>query len=268
MSTLQPAIPTPKRQTRVTLTALPGIPLVQPGDNVAQFILEGLAKVEIELADGDILVVAHKVISKAEGQLVSLSDVEVSERAKELAELTGKDARFIQVVLNEAVSVERARVGVIVTEQRGGWVVANSAIDQSNVESMSGEQYVLLLPKNPDASARRLRTQLRDATGATVAVIINDTHGRPFRMGAIGVAIGVAGIVPLVDLRGTRDLFGYTMRTTEVATADEIASAASMLQGQTSQGTPIVHIRGLSFHSSETHTARDLQRPKQMDMFR
>lgn len=258
----------PNIQTQVTLTALPGIPMVQPGDDVARLILSGLARVGIELADSDILVIAHKIISKAEGQLVRVSDVEPSQRAKKLAELTGKEARFIQVVLNEAVRVERARVGVIVTEHRAGWVVANSAIDQSNVQSIDGEQYALLLPQDPDASARRLRTQLQTATGATVAVIINDTHGRPFRMGAIGVAIGVAGIVPLMDLRGTEDLFGYTMRSTEVATADEIASAASMLQGQTAQGTPIVHIRGLSFQPSETETARDLQRPKQMDMFR
>ena len=268
MFALEPTIPTPKRQQQVTLTAVPHIPLVQPGDDVAQFIVEGLRSVEIQLADDDILVVAHKIISKAEGQLIRLDEIVSSQRAEELAELTGKDARFIQVVLNEAVSVERARVGVIVTEQRGGWVVANSAIDQSNVESSDGEQYVLLLPEDPDASARRLREQLHAKTGANVAVIINDTHGRPFRMGAIGVAIGVAGIVPLVDLRGVEDLFGYTMRTTEVATADEIASAASMLQGQTAQGTPVVHIRGLSFLASETHPARDLQRPKQMDMFR
>jgi len=268
MFALRPTIPAPKPQQQVTLTAVPHIPLVQPGDDVAQFIIEGLARANIRLADHDILVIAHKIISKAEGQLIRLNDIVPSQRAEELAELSGKDARFIQVVLNEAVSVERVRVGVIVTEQRGGWLVANSAIDQSNVESHDGEQYVLLLPENPDASACHLREQLYAKTGAKVAVIINDTHGRPFRMGAVGVAIGVAGIVPLVDLRGVEDLFGYTMRTTEVATADEIAGAASMLQGQTAQGTPVVHIRGLSFLASETHTARDLQRPKQMDMFR
>lgn len=268
MSNSQSTIPAPEPIQCVNLTALPNIPLVQPGDNVAQFIVESLRMADIQLADNDILVIAHKIISKAEGQLLNLSDITPSQRAKELAELTGKDAQLIQVILDESVSVERARVGVIVTEQRGGWVVANSAVDQSNVESCNGQQSVLLLPEDPDASARNLRKQLHDKTGAKVAIIINDTHGRPFRMGAIGVAIGVAGIVPLVDLRGAEDLFGYTMRTTEVATADEIASAASMLQGQTAQGTPVVHIRGLSFLASETHTARGLQRPKQMDMFR
>lgn len=265
---LQSTSPTLTPSQPVTLTALPQIPLVELGDDVAQFIVDGLVRADIELADNDILVIAHKIISKAEGQLIRLNDIVPSQRANELAELTGKDARLIQVILNESVSVERVRVGVIVTEQRGGWVVANSAVDQSNVASCDGEQCVLLLPEDPDASARRLRKQLYAKTGANIAIIINDTHGRPFRMGAVGVAIGVAGIVPLVDLRGTEDLFGYTMRTTEVATADEIAGAASMLQGQTAQGTPIVHIRGLSFLPSETHTARDLQRPKHMDMFR
>jgi coenzyme F420-0:L-glutamate ligase/coenzyme F420-1:gamma-L-glutamate ligase len=258
----------PSSALSVSLTALPGIPLVQPGDDVARLVLEGLARAGIGLADGDILVVAHKIISKAEGRLVRLNEVEPSERARELADLTGKDARYIQVVLDEAVSVERARRGIVVTEQRGGWVVANSAIDHSNVEPTGGEDYLVLLPVNPDGSARALRESLREATGATVAVIVNDTHGRPFRIGAIGVAIGVAGIAPLADLRGTHDLFGYMLQTTEIATADEIASAASMLQGQTAQGTPVVHIRGLPYTPAEEVTARSLQRPKQFDMFR
>lgn len=253
---------------RVSLTALPGIPLVQPGDDVAQLVLDALAHAAIVLADGDILVVAHKIVSKAEGRLVRLRDVEPSDHAHELADLTGKEPRYIQVVLDESVSVERARRGVIVTEQRGGWVVANSAIDHSNVEPTGGEEHLVLLPLDPDGSARALRERLRAATGATVAVILNDTHGRPFRMGAIGVAIGVAGIAPLADLRGAEDLFGYAMQATEIATADEIASAASMLQGQTAQGTPVVHLRGLPFTATEDATARTLQRPKHLDMFR
>ncbi len=268
MSNSQSTISVPEPIQRVNLTALPNIPLVQPGDDIGRIIIEGLSHADIQLADNDILVIAHKIISKAEGQLISLNDITPSQHANELAQLTGKDAQLIQVILDESVSVERVRKGVIVTEQRGGWVVANSAVDQSNVESGEGEQSVLLLPEDPDASACDLRKQLYDKTGAKVAIIINDTHGRPFRMGAVGVAIGVAGIMPLVDLRGAEDLFGYTMRTTEVATADEIASAASMLQGQTAQGTPVIHIRGLSFLAADAHTARDLQRPKQMDMFR
>ncbi|MGH2542903.1 MAG: coenzyme F420-0:L-glutamate ligase [Ardenticatenaceae bacterium] len=252
----------------VTLTALPGIPLVEPGADLGQIVLGALEQGGIQLADGDILLVAHKIISKAEGRLVCLSDVEAGERARELAELTGKDARYLQVVLDEAVSVERVRHGLIVTEQRGGWVVANSAVDHSNVEPEEGEERLVLLPLDPDASARALRARLREATGATVAIIINDTHGRPFRIGAVGVAIGVAGILPVADLRGTQDLFGYTLQTTEIATADEIASAASMLQGQRAEGTPVVHIRGLPFVESKDATARALQRPRELDMFR
>ncbi len=252
---------------QVVLTPLLGLPLVEPWDDLAQLVLEGLERTGIALADGDILVVAHKIVSKAEGRLVRLDDVEPMVEAQELAKVTGKDARYLQVVLDEAVSVERVRHGLVVTEQRSGWVVANSAVDQSNVPQGGAEQ-VLLLPEDPDASARGLRERLHEATGATIAVIINDTHGRPFRIGAVGVAIGVAGIEPVADLRGTEDLFGYTMQTTEIATADEIASAASMIQGQRAEGTPVIHIRGLSFTRDEAATVRTLQRPKHLDMFR
>ncbi len=253
---------------QVVMTALPGIPLVQPGDELADLLLAALRRAAIALQDGDILVLAHKIVSKAEGRLRRLSEVEPGPQARELADTTGKDARFLQVVLDEATRVERVRRGLIVTEQRGGWVVANSAVDHSNVEPLTGDEQLLLLPLDPDASARRLRDQLRDATGASVAVLINDTHGRPFRIGAVGVAIGVAGIAPVADLRGTEDLFGYTLQTTEIATADEIASAASLLQGQRAEGTPVVHLRGLPFAPADEVSARALQRPREMDMFR
>jgi coenzyme F420-0:L-glutamate ligase/coenzyme F420-1:gamma-L-glutamate ligase len=164
--------------------------------------------------------------------------------------------------------VERVRKGVIITEQRGGWIVANSAIDQSNVPKVGEEAQLLLLPADPDASARQIRQSLKARTGATVAVIINDTHGRPFRLGAVGVAIGVAGMQPLADLRGEQDLFGYTLQSTEIATADEIAAAASLLQGQTAQGTPVVHLRGLRLTAYEEGSARQLQRPRALDLFR
>jgi coenzyme F420-0:L-glutamate ligase/coenzyme F420-1:gamma-L-glutamate ligase len=253
---------------QLTLTPLPGIPLIQPNDDIAQLVIEALNRSEITLQDHDILVIAHKIISKSEGRLVRLSDVVPTEAAHDLAAVTGKDPRFIQVVLDDAVGVERSRRGVIITEQRGGWIVANSAIDQSNVPKDGEEQQLLLLPLDPDASARRLRDTLKERTGATVAVIINDTHGRPFRMGAVGVAIGVAGMQPLADLRGEHDLFGYTLQSTEIATADEIAAAASILQGQTAQGTPVVHLRGLRLSVYEEGSARQLQRPRTLDLFR
>lgn len=250
----------------LTLTALPGLPLVQPGDDVAQFILAALERAGIVLADGDILVVAHKIISKAEGQLVSLAAVEPGAQAHELAARTGKEPEFLQVVLDEARGVERVRQGLIVTEHREGWVVANSAVDRSNVAQ--DPPRVLLLPQDADASARQLRARLHAATGAAVAVLINDTHGRPFRVGAVGVAIGVAGLAPLSDLRGTQDLFGYTMQSTTIATADELASAASLLQGQRDEGTPVVHVRGLALAVDDHASAKQLQRPRELDMFR
>lgn len=252
----------------LTLTPLPAIPLVQPDDDIAQFILDALTRAEITLQAQDILVVAHKIVSKSEGRLVRLSDVVPTQVAHDLAEITGKEPRFIQVVLDEAVGVERSRKGVIITEQRGGWIVANSAVDQSNVPKAGEEAQILLLPIDPDDSARRLRHTIQERTGVSVAVIINDTHGRPFRMGAVGVAIGVAGIQPLADLRGEEDLFGYTLQSTEIATADEIAAAASILQGQTAQGTPVVHLRGLQLPVYEEGSAKQLQRPRAFDLFR
>ena len=252
---------------RLTLTALPGIPLVEPGDDLATLIAGALARAGLVLQPGDVLVVAQKIVSKAEGRFVWLRDVVPTERAHALSAITGKDPHYLQVVLDEAVRVERARRGVIVTETTGGWVVANSAIDRSNVSQGEGER-VLLLPADPDASARALRESLQRLTGHAVGIVISDSHGRPFRMGAVGVAIGVAGLQPLADLRGDHDLFGYELQTTLVATADEIASAASLLQGQRGEGTPVVHLRGLHVAPSDTATARLLQRPREQDMFR
>ncbi|HYN86937.1 MAG TPA: coenzyme F420-0:L-glutamate ligase [Ardenticatenaceae bacterium] len=250
------------------LTALPDFPLVKPGDDIAALILERLAATSIALQDDDILVIAHKIISKAEGRLIELADVTPSAEAERLAAVVGKDPRFLELVLRESVEVLRTRPGLIVTEQRLGWVVANAAIDRSNIFSGEDQEQVALLPLDPDASAARLRARLLEVTGARVAVIVNDTHGRPFRVGVIGVAIGVAGIAPVSDLRGEPDLFGYVMQTTESAAADEIASAASMLQGQTGQGRPVVHIRGVPFRRDEHATSRALVRPKELDMFR
>lgn len=251
-----------------TATALADFPIVQVGDDVDAIILERLQANGITLEDGDVLVVAHKVISKAEGRLVNLSTVVPSDEAKRLAEITGKDPAYLEVVLQDSNEVLRTRRGVIVTEQIQGWVAANAAIDRSNVPMSDGDEWLALLPEDADASARRLRAYLDEETGADVAVIINDTHGRPFRLGAIGVAIGVAGLMPLQDLRGAHDLFGYEMQTTEIATADEIASAASLLQGQTDQGRPVVHMRGVPFVRNSDATATALIRPRDIDMFR
>lgn len=251
-----------------TATALDDFPIIEPGDDVNAIILGQLQANGLTLEDGDVLVIAHKIISKAEGRLVNLSTVEPSDEAYRLAEITGKAPRYLEVVLQDSNEVLRTRRGVIVTEHKQGWIAANAAIDRSNVPVVDGDEWLALLPEDADASARRLHAYLHEHTGADVAVIINDTHGRPFRLGAIGVAIGVAGLLPLQDLRGEHDLFGYEMQTTEIATADEIASAASLLQGQTDQGRPVVHMRGVPFVRDSDATARELIRPREIDMFR
>jgi len=220
----------------ITITALDGFPLVQPGDDLPALILNALATNNITLRDGDVLVVAHKVVSKAEGRLVRLADVLPSPAAQDLARQTGKEPRFLELVLRESREIVRTRPGLVIAEHRHGWICANAAIDRSNVQQDDEDETVLLLPHDPDASARAIRERVQAATGTTIAVIINDTHGRPFRIGALGVAIGVAGLKPVSSLRGEQDLFGYTMQTTEIATADELAAAASLLQGQTAQG--------------------------------
>ncbi len=254
---------------RVVLTALEPFPLVQPGDDLPGLIVAALRESAISPADGDVLVVAHKVISKAEGRLVRLDAVTPSPEAERLAAETGKDPRFVELVLRESRTIVRARPGLIIAEHRLGWICANAAIDRSNAPpGDGGAEQVILLPHDPDASARAIREAVGAAFGADVAVIVNDTHGRPFRLGAVGVAIGVAGMAPLTDLRGQRDLFGYTMQTTEIATADELAAAASLLQGQTDEGTPVVHIRGARFARDGAATARQLIRPKELDLFR
>jgi coenzyme F420-0:L-glutamate ligase/coenzyme F420-1:gamma-L-glutamate ligase len=248
------------------LTALPGIGLIQPGDDLTAIILEGLARVDLTLQDRDVLVIAQKIVSKAEGRLVHWRDITPSSQARELAALTGKHPGHVQAILDESLSIVRAAHGVLITEQRAGWICANAGVDHSNVDPTS-DDCLALLPEDADRSAQRLRHQLKEATGAEIAVIINDTHGRAWRMGAVGVAIGVAGLRPITDLRGQVDLFGMTLRSSEVGTADEIASAASLLMGQSNEGRPIVHLRGVPFLAGEGR-ATEIVRPAQLDLFR
>ncbi len=261
--------------SQITLTAVPDMPLIRPGDDLAAILLERLSRAGLTLQDGDVLVLCQKVVSKAEGRAVRLDTVTPSEEARALAAETGKDPRLVELILREARAVLRARFHLIVVEHRLGWICANAGIDRSNVAQpeddgsarLTGAGVVLLLPADPDRSAREIRARLVAASGADVAIIINDTHGRPFREGAVGVAIGVAGVSPLSDLRGRSDLFGYTLQTTVLATADEIASAASLLMGQADEGRPAILVRGAPVVSGEG-AARDLQRPAEKDLFR
>jgi len=255
----------------LTLTALPGIPLVQPGDDLGALILAGLKAAEIALVPGDVIAIAQKIVSKAEGRLVKLSDVTPSARAHELAAITQKDPRFVEVVLSETKEVLRAAYNTLIVQHRLGFVCANAGVDRSNVGPLPGgeghEGYLLCLPRDPDGTCQRLRERFRAVTDADVAVIINDSHGRAWRTGTVGVAIGAAGFPALLDLRGHRDLFDYTLQVTQIGLADELAAAASLLMGQADEGRPVIHIRGVPYPFREGD-AQELIRPKEMDLFR
>ena len=253
--------------TRMTLAALQGIPQVQPGDDLTSIVIAALEASQEVLADGDILVVAQKIISKAEGRIVALEDVVASERAVVLAAEVGKDPRQVELVLRESREIVKHRPGVLIVEQNLGLVMANAGIDHSNIESPEGREQLLLLPLDPDASCQRLRDGLSQRLGVTVGVIVNDSIGRAWRVGTVGQAIGVAGLPAVIDLRGETDLFGRELLVSEQAVADELAAAASLLQGQGAEGLPVVLIRGF-VSDAPVQGADALVRPREMDMFR
>ena len=257
------------RPESITLTALPGIPLIRAGDDLASLILSSLSSAGVALQDQDVIVLGQKIISKAEGRLRNLAEVTPGEAARRLAAETEKDPRLVELVLAESRRVLRTRPGLIIVEHRLGFVCANAGIDHSNVagEDEGGEAWVLLLPEDPDASARRLRARLTEATGAQVAVLIIDSHGRAWRIGTVGMCIGLSGLPAVVDERGWQDLFGYTLRITIVGVADELAAAASLVMGQAAEGTPAVHVRGFPYPLGEG-SLRELLRPKEQDLFR
>ncbi len=252
---------------RLILTALPGIPLIRPGDDLAAIVLRALRAAGIELADGDVLALTSKIVSKAEGRLVRLDEVAPSAEAQEVAERCQKDPRLVQVILDESQEVSRVRPGLLIVRHRHGFTCANAGVDRSNVESEDEEQVVLLLPAEPDDSAARLHHQIGEATGVRVAVVIVDSHGRPHRMGTVGVAVGAAGLPALEDWRGRPDLFGRPLQHTQVGLADMIASAASLLFGQAAEGTPVVLLRGVPF-SPRQGRASELVRPQELDLYR
>lgn len=250
---------------QMTFIAVPNIPFVQPGDDLAALILQAMAQAHLTFADGDVLVVAQKVVSKAEGRCMRLADVQPTAEALRLAEQVKRDPRHIQVVLDESKEIIRLRPGLIISEQWQGFICANAGVDHSNVAP--GNEWVLLLPKDPDGSARALRERVRQETGHDVAVLIVDSHGRPWRNGVVGVTIGVAGMQPVEDWRGKSDLFGRTLEVTTIAVADMVASAASLLMGQADEGRPVVIARGVPrLPGDGTHW--DLLRPREMDLFR
>ena len=252
---------------RLQLIALPGIPLVEPGDDLADLIAGGLAAAGEALESGDVVVVAQKIVSKAEGRYVELGTVEPSERAVALAEETDKDPRLVELILGEASEVLRYRPGVLVVVHRLGYVMANAGIDSSNVGPGDDGERVLLLPTDPDGTSRELRAELSRRFGVDVAVVISDSVGRAWRNGTVGTALGAAGLPALLDLRGRHDLYDRALTATEVGVADEIAAAASLLQGQADEGTPVVLLRGLEVAGPGAEAAA-LLRPQAQDMFR
>jgi len=252
---------------RVEIIGLPGVPMVQPGDDLAALAVSALVDAAIAPEAGDVLVVAQKVLSKAENRFVDVSTVEASDAAKKLAEETKKDARFCEVVLSESKRIVRHRENLIIAEHRLGWVMANAGIDHSNVAPGDGHERVLLLPVDPDASARALREELVASYRVPIAVIISDSFGRPFRRGTVGIALGTAGLPSVIDWRGHPDLFGRALEVTETGFADEIAAAASLVMGQANEAMPMVLVRGLTWTAPEADGAA-LVRPPEHDLFR
>jgi coenzyme F420-0:L-glutamate ligase/coenzyme F420-1:gamma-L-glutamate ligase len=254
---------------QLVLTALPGIPLIEPGDDLAARIGEALERAGLKLMDGDVLAVTSKIVAKAEGRRVDLNHVTPSPEALRLAAETHKDPREMEVILGESRKVLRTRPGLIIVEHRLGFVCANAGVDHSNLaaDGSARADRVLMLPEDPDASAHALREHFTRRSGAQLGVLILDSHGRAWREGTVGVAVGVAGFPALVDLRGKPDLFGETLQVTQVGLADEIAGAASVLMGQADEGHPVVHVRGLPYPLRNGSLA-ELLRPEEKDLFR
>lgn len=252
----------------LTLTRLQSIPLVDQGDDLVDYIFQGLRNTGVELQDNDIIAVTQKVVSKSEGCAVSLSTVVPSAMAETTAVQAAKDSRLVELILREAAEVLRVGHRSVIVRHRLGMVCPNAGIDQSNVsaENVDGNSIALLLPLDPDASARRIQRELISRGGHFVGVIIVDSHGRPFRRGSVGVCLGVAGIPALADLRGRHDLFGRVRRGSVVGVADELASAASLLMGQADEGYPFVHIRGFPYPLKDD-AANALYRPVEVDLF-
>lgn len=249
------------------LIPLQGFPLVEPGDDLAALLIASLQKNSLTLQQDDVLILAQKIVSKAEGRYVYLADVQVSDQAATLARDADKDPRQVELILRESAEVLRVRPGVIIVEHRNGYVHANAGIDKSNIESSPDNPRVLLLPENPDASARGLQAALSKHYGIAAQIIINDSMGRAWRNGTVGLAIGTAGLAPLNNQIGERDMFDNVLEVTEPAVADELAAAASLVMGQAAEGCPAVLARGFSIAPSDTGSAA-LLRDRDLDMFR
>jgi coenzyme F420-0:L-glutamate ligase/coenzyme F420-1:gamma-L-glutamate ligase len=251
----------------LTLRALGDVPFIQKGDDLTEVILTAVAANRLALQSGDVVLLAQKIVSKAEGRAIELRTITASAEAVEIASRSDKDPRVVELILQESTEVLRVRPGAVIVAHRLGFVAANAGIDQSNIGNTDDDDKVLLLPVDPDGTCRAIREALKNRTGLDVAVVIIDSIGRAWRNGTVGTAIGVAGMAGLLDLRTRPDLYGRPLKTSELGLADELASAASLIMGQANEGRPIVLARGLTDGRREGN-ARELIRPKEMDLFR
>jgi coenzyme F420-0:L-glutamate ligase / coenzyme F420-1:gamma-L-glutamate ligase len=248
----------------ITVTPVVGLPIIKEGDDLAYLVLDTSKRQGTPVEEGDVLVMCHVIVSRAEGRVIDLKTVEPSVTAQNFAAYTGKEARLVEVVLREARAVRRMGPGVLVTETRQGFVCANSGVDKSNVP---GEDIVAPLPLDPDASAKRIRERVKELAGIDVAVIVCDTHGRAHRDGEVNVAVGSSGLNVIRDRRGEKDLFGYELHIKRTAVADELAAAAELVIGQADEGVPVAIIKGYRFEKSETSKATELVRLRALDLF-
>lgn len=248
----------------IQIIGLEGLPIIKEGDDLAELVCTTADRKGIHIMDDDVVVITHVAVSRAEGNVVNLDDVEPSMFAKRVGQRLKKDPRLVEVVLRESKSIVRMGNGHLITETMHGLICANAGVDKSNVP---GENRVTLLPVDADRSAQRIRRKIKTLTGKNVAVIVSDTHGRPLREGQINIAIGVAGIDPIRNLKGEKDLFGYVLKVKRTAIADELGSAAELVIGQAAEGVPVALIRGYVYPKSETASATQLIRPKEKDLF-
>jgi coenzyme F420-0:L-glutamate ligase/coenzyme F420-1:gamma-L-glutamate ligase len=246
---------------KITILSLQNFPIINPGDALEDILVEELRKVE--LFDGDIIVIAHTIVSKAENKVYDLRKIVPSPLAQHIGRIQDKDPRKVEVILRESNEIVRMNERVLITATKHGFVCANSAVDKSNTPG----ETVISLPDDPDFSARQIRDKIFSDLGKDVAVIISDTFGRPLRVGTVNFAIGLAGISPLEDIRGQKDLFGYEMKSTIIARADEIAAAAGIVMGQAAEGTPVIIVHGVNYNKSDA-SAIDLIRNQSTDVFR
>ena len=248
--------------------AIPAFPIVKQGDDLASLIVESTVRAGISLQTGDVVVLAQKVVSKAEGRYLDLRSLKPSPRALELAARTGKDPQLVEAILRESTEIVGAGPNIIIAAHHCGVVLANAGIDRSNVGDSADDSVVLLLPQEPDRTCREIRQGLLDRLGIDLAVVINDSLGRPWRQGTVGTAIGASGVPALLDLRGRPDLFGRMLMVSQEAIADEIAATAQLIQGQADEGQPVVVVRGRFNWGAPDRGAASLLRPKSDDLFR